>query len=117
MIEFFGLSPQAKKKSGFGRKRALVTIEMFQLDDDDERAYLFKRRAMLIYLLFTALEKVNNGNTQQQAEGQAGGDFLTSSKCEHTNCLRCFKKLYDTDFPKAEIVSQEAFKLWTTGSP
>ncbi len=45
LIEFYGLSPQAKLSTGFGRKRALVTIELFQLDDEGQRAYLFKRRA------------------------------------------------------------------------
>ncbi|MEZ5941188.1 MAG: hypothetical protein R3C18_07340 [Planctomycetaceae bacterium] len=117
LIEFYGLSPQAKKASGFGRKRALVTIELFQLDDEDQRSYLFKRRAEKIWILFKCLQQIDNGNAAERAEGQTVADFLTSPKSEHTNCLRCFRNLYTADFPEAEAIAQAAFTLWTTSSP
>ncbi|PQO28929.1 hypothetical protein [Blastopirellula marina] len=115
LIEFHGLSPQAKKKSGFGRQRALVTIEFFQLDD--ERTFLYSRRAQLIYFLFNALQMADNGNAQQQADGQKMVDHFTSAESEHTNCLRSFARLYSSDFPAAQSIAQNSLSLWATGSP
>lgn len=115
LIEFHGVAPKAKEKSGFGRKRALVTIELFQLND--ERSFLYERRAQLIYFLFTALQMVDNGNAQQRLDGQKMIDHFTSPESEHTNCLRCFARLYSSDFPTAQKIAQDALKLWATGSP
>lgn len=117
LIEFFGLSPQARKSSGFGRKRALVTIELFKLDDFDERPYLFKTRAKNIWLLFKCLRQIDTGNTAEKAEGQIVADFLTSPASEHTNCLRSYRRLYESDLIEAESVMQEAFQLWINSSP
>ena len=116
LIEFHGMSPQAKMASGLGRKRALVTIELFQLDNTDERTYLFKRRAEKIWILFKCLKQIDEGNTAERAEGEIVADFLTSPMSEHTNCLRCFRRLYDSDRAEAESVAQKAFQLWTSGS-
>ena len=117
LLEFYGLSPQAKHPRGFDRKRALVTIELFQLDDADQRSYLFKRRAQLIYFLFVALQMVDNGDAQERADGQRMVDHYTSPKSEHTNCLRSFHRLYRDDVMQAESIARDALALWATGSP
>lgn len=117
LIEFHGLSPQAKKASGFGRKRALVTIELFQLDDENQRSYLLKKRAEKIWLLFRCLQQIDNGNASERAEGRRVADYLTSPASEHTNCLRCFRRLYGRDFSEAEAIAREALDYWATGSP
>ena len=117
LIEFHGLSPQASKATGFGRKRALVTIELFQLDDEEQRGYLFKRRAELVWILFRCLRQIDTGTAQERTEGKTVAKFLTSPESEHTNCLRCFEKLYQDDYPEAETIARRALNLWTTGSP
>ena len=117
LIQFSALSPQAKLNNGFGRKRALVTIDLFQLDDIDERPYLFKKRAKNVWLLHACLKQIDEGNAAEQAEGRLVADFLTSPRSEHTNCLRCFRRLYDNDPVEAKSVAEKALKLWTSGSP
>ena len=56
LIEFEALSPVPKSASGFDRRRALVTIEVFHLDDSTRRRPLFKQRAYLLRLLHHELE-------------------------------------------------------------
>ncbi|MCA9139524.1 MAG: hypothetical protein KDB00_22275 [Planctomycetales bacterium] len=117
LIEFRGLSPQAKLTTGFGRKRALVTIELFRLDDTDERPYLFKKRAEKIWLLHLCLKQIEEGNAAERADARRVVDFLTSPQSEHTNCLRCFHKLCQEDPVEAESIAAAALALWTSVSP
>jgi len=117
LIEFYGVSPQAKKNSGFGRKRALVTIEIFQLDSVDKRRYLFKARARWIWTLFQCLLQIDNGNSTEKLQAELVADHLTSPASEHTNCLRSFRKLYLSNFDEAKTIADEALILWTSGSP
>jgi len=117
LIEFHGLSPQAKHADGFGRKRALITIEIFHLDDEGNRPYLFKKRAETIWILFKCLQQIDNGNPTEKAEGQLVADHLTSARSEHTNCMRCFRNLYATDFAKAKTIAQDSLSYWARGSP
>ncbi len=117
LIEFRALSPQAKQVAGFGRKRALVTIELFQLDDPNGRPYLFKTRAKNVWLLHKCLIQIDAGNAAERAEAQTVVDFLTSPASEHTNCLRSFRRLYGNDPAEAASVAQRAFVLWTSSSP
>ena len=49
LIEFDALSPVPKNKTGFGRRRAMVTIDVFRLDNPKLRS-LFKQRAFLVQL-------------------------------------------------------------------
>ena len=116
LIHFHGLSPQASQATGFGRKRALVTIELFLLDDEDQRGYLFKQRAGLVYILFKCLRQIDTGSPQERTEGTRIAEHLTSPENEHTNCLRCFQKLYQRDFAEAETIAASAQDLWLTGS-
>lgn len=113
LIEFEALSPRAKMASGFGRKRALVTIELFEL----ERESLHKLRAKNIWILFTCLRQMQNGNPTERAEAKRVADHMTSEKHEHTNCLRSFRRLCEADFARAESLAQAALQLWITGSP
>ena len=113
LIEFEGLSPRAKQSDGFGRKRALVTIELFEL----ERESLHKQRAKNIWLLFQCLQLIEGDDPIAQTEGKAVADHMTSEKREHANCLRSFRRLYRRNFAKASSIAADAFRLWTKGSP
>ena len=117
LIEFFGLSPQAKQESGMGRKRALITIEIFQLDDINGRPFLFKKRAKNIWLLFNSLKMIEEGNAEEQSDGQKVADFMTSPASEHTNCMKCYRQLFQENRAEAEIVAKKALVVWTSSSP
>jgi len=60
LIEFHGTSPRPVAASGYRRNRALVTIELFKLDDPDERI-LYRDRALVIMALYPLLEKTVDG--------------------------------------------------------
>ncbi len=112
LIEFEALSPIPKLRSEFGRRRALVTIELFQLDDTVGRRSLFKRRAELVRLLFSQLEGRSTATTAAKRHGyQTWIDWLTSPESAFTNCLRSFKRLYDTDPVRAEKIAELCLKF------
>lgn len=116
LIEFFGLSPQAKLPSGFGRKRALVTIELFKLDDEGERSHLFKKRAQNIWTLHECFKQMQNGNATERADAMKVANHLTSHRSEHTNCMRCFARLFQADPNEAARIAGLARDYWTSGS-
>ena len=117
LIEFEALSPVAKKASGFGRQRALVTINLFRLDDAQKRKSLFKARATLVRLLYAELEGVANAPTAaKKTKHQKVVDVLTSAETPFANCLRSFKRLYDSDPLRAEEISDECIKFMKSKS-
>ena len=68
LIMFHGLSPQPRR-DGFDRLRALVTIELFGLDDHRKRKGLLLDRARAIERLYFALanpaDDVNEGAARE----------------------------------------------------
>lgn len=117
LIEFDALSPVPKKATGYGRRRALVTISLFRLDDAEKRKSLFKARATLVRLLYAELEGVANAATAaKKAKHQKVVDNLVSPETPFTNCLRSFKRLYESDPVRAEEISDECIKFMKTKS-
>ena len=117
LIEFDGLSPLPKRSSGFGRRRALVTIDVFRLDDSVGRRSLFKQRAYLVRMLF--LELVGEGSAtsaKKRNEHRAAIDALTSPEAPFTNCLRSFERLYHSDPTRAASIAAECLKFIQTKS-
>ena len=89
LIEFAALSPVPKPPTGFERRRALVTIEMFRLDDSAGRKIMFKHRATLVRHLYNELEHRANAKTAAKRKShQTAIHVLTSPTCPFTNCLR-----------------------------
>ncbi len=87
LIMFHGLSPQPRR-DGFDRLRALVTIELFSLDDHRKRKGLLLDRARAIERLYFAL-------VNPTPEAAAVVTRLTTSTREpHANCLRSFERLW-----------------------
>ena len=113
-IEFVGVSPQAKKKTGHGLHRALVTIELFQLD---QRKGLRIERAECIYWLHRSLVQSETGTAAEKKTGRKAVAFMLSGNFRHTNCLRCFKRLYDKNKSQAASIASDAFVLFTKSSP
>ncbi|MEQ8856843.1 hypothetical protein [Gimesia sp.] len=113
LIEFEGVLPKAKASNGFSRKRALVTIELFELD---KRSFLLRERAEMLYWLFKALKQYDDGNSAEKKEAQIIVQEYTSGAEKHTNCMRCFKKLYRKNFSEAESIAKKAFAFWKSKS-
>ncbi len=103
LIEFDGISPRPVAGSrAFGRLRALVTIEFFKLEDWRERKSLLLDRAELIEKLYWALERRTSGATAADVElGKQAAERMTSHKFRHANCLRSFRRLYESNRAKA----------------
>lgn len=114
LIGFEALSPVARAASGYGRRRALATIEIFRLD---RRKDLFKQRAYLLRLLYLELEGQSNAKSAtKRAEHQKAIDGLTSPEAPFTNCMRCFAELYASDNAQAEQIAKECLKYIKTKS-
>lgn len=118
LIEFHGLSPQPRR-TGFDRKRALVTIEVFKLDDVNKRKEILRDRAESIEHLYLAL-RIRDGPTTTVADTQNANQAivrLTSPKSRHTNCLRCYERLWNSNRPEAEAIYGNIVAFLNTASP
>lgn len=114
LIGFDALSPIPRKASGYGRRRAVVTIDVFRLD---RRQDVTKQRAFLVRLLFLELEgRENASSASKRAEHQKAIDALTSPEAPFTNCMRCFSELYATDPARAADVAKECLNYLKTKS-
>lgn len=117
LIGFEALSPLPRAKSGFKRRRALVTIEVFRLDDSTKRRSLFKQRAYLLRLLFLELEGRDNAPTAAQRQTHEKAiEALIAPEAPFTNCLRSFERLHGTDHDRAEEIAEECLKFMSTRS-
>ncbi|MCX6381214.1 MAG: hypothetical protein NT023_17365 [Armatimonadetes bacterium] len=102
--------PSAVHMEGRKRHRALVTIEIFQLDSREERANLFRDRALIITHLFIQLENKANAYTEEGRQiAQERIESLTSPVIQHANCARSFRDLYYLDRAKAKAYENEAW--------
>jgi hypothetical protein len=59
---------------------------------------------------------MQHGNATEKAQAKKVAGFLTSPKSDHTNCMRCFKRLFDVDPVEAAKVADLARDYWTSGS-
>lgn len=109
LIRFHGVSPQAVASEGYGRARALVTIEFFQLDDETGRKNLLRERAAVIVAMFPQLETVaENVSATRKKTATTIINGYTSSKAPHANCARCYKSLFESDRNEAENIFELA---------
>jgi len=112
VIEYYGVTPRAVAHSGHILNRALVTIEIFLLDDPIGRKNLFRERAMVIALLYTQLETI--AKTDDRAEKEEARKLVgatTSEKAPHTNCAASFIKLYKSNPAEAKTISNSAMEF------
>jgi hypothetical protein len=113
LIEFAGLSPQAKG-TRFRRQRALVTIWLFDLN----RKWLRKDRALEVMRYFLALERTQRSPRDRIArDSEKIVRYLSSPRARHANCLRSFRRLYDADRPAAERIFHACARLVKSVSP
>jgi hypothetical protein len=117
LIEFDALSPVPTKNRGYERHRALVTIEVFRLDDCVKRRSLFKERAYLLRLLYLELEGERTATSASETlvHKTVIGN-LTSPESPYTNCMRSFERLYRSDRARAAQTANECLKFMNTKS-
>lgn len=118
LIEFEGLSPRpATGASEFHRHRALITIEIFGLDDSRKRRFLFKARALLMRQLFLELERRKGARSDAaRAKAQEAVDALVWDGAPFAACLRAFKTLYEDKPEKAEAYFDDCLAYLKTKS-
>ncbi len=110
VIEFHGVFPQARAADGsFEHQRALVTIELFSLDNDRRRKSLFASRARSLAHLHSRLrEQTNAATDDDRRDAEWWIDLLTDRQQPHANCMRCFKRLYERDKDEARTLVRDA---------
>ncbi len=109
LINFYGLSPKTCGDSPYKRRRGLVSIVFFRLDDQ-RRKYLFRERAEIITTLFSFLESANKEiNQNEKKVWEDLIKFKTKPSAPHTNCAQSFCELYHRDRADAK----EVFRLAT----
>ena len=109
LIEFKGISPRAKAGAGLDRLRAMVTIEIFRLDDWRDRKSLIHDRLEWIEKLLWALQRRDRGAPSNDVlNAKKAIARLTSFTFRHANCLRSFHRLYERNRGEAEGFYEEA---------
>lgn len=117
LISFYGVSPRPVAKSGHKRKRALVTIEFFNLDNESKRKNLFRDRATVIVALFPQLEKLAAGaKGKEKREAQELVDGFTSANSMHANCARSYRRTFETDPAEARALFEAAVRFISSTS-
>lgn len=112
LIRFHGVSPQPTATTGHDRKRALVTIEFFKLDDGTKRKNLLRERAFVIVAMYPFLERLDSqASDVDKADARGIVDGLLSPSAPHTNCARSFKSLFVRDRAEAKAVFDAAARL------
>jgi hypothetical protein len=110
MIEFTAITPRPKTGlTGFDRLRALVTIELFGLDNLDHRRPLLIDRFETLEKVYLALK----GRTEfKTAAGRADAKAVVASyqsgRKRHTNCIKHFVALFDKNPAAAETLYRGA---------
>ena len=97
LITFRGTIPRARKTTGHGYHRALVTIDFFQLADPNTRSNLHRERAIILGALFPQLEKA-----------KARVAAFTADSAAHSNCSRSFVRLFESNPAQARRIADDA---------
>ena len=112
VICFYGILPQSTSSRPSLRKRGLVTIAFFGLDDTFGRKQLMKERARLIVCLYPQLQKAQRSSAKAMAFVKKSCDQSE----EHTNCARSFVRLFRSDQAAAGRVADAAHEYFVSGS-
>lgn len=111
LLSFHGVSPKAIAPDIEGRLRAVVTVDLFDLD---LRETLIRQRAQQINHLWLALTMIRIGPTQEDRDLALSQVMaLTSSREPHTNCARAYKGIYDRDQDRALEIYRNAAEIYT----
>jgi hypothetical protein len=115
LLEFAGWNPRSKHAKGFGRLRAVSMIELFRLNDWQERKELLAGRArqiQLLYLNLAAIDKRADLHIVNAAKLNVKRMLLDSEP--HANCLRSFTRLHRADSSQARAYFLEVSEYLST---
>ena len=113
VIRYEGALAVPVTKSGVKHNRAIATIVFFGLNT---RAEHIEERAGKLAGLYLALEERDAANPLKRRVARTALEWLCSARSSHTNCMRSFRKLYESDKPRAEQVIDKVAKLLETTS-
>jgi hypothetical protein len=119
LIRFDGMHPEPSAPRGTrAYLRAIVTIEVFQLNDAVVRKELFRARALLLRALYKeSLTKTDPASmAAQKAEADRWIAIYLEPTSPHTNCLKCLKQAFDRDRSEAAKWIANAEHFLSTGS-
>lgn len=107
LIEFEGVIPKPinTDKDTYNYHRAQVTIDFFQIQEREE---LRRERAEVIEKLWFVLQNENNPNIINRRQARHIIKRLTSTASQHTNCARCYVRLYRNDPNSAKKIARLA---------
>jgi hypothetical protein len=108
VLTFDGIVPRPSKRSGHRRRRAVVTIDFFELDTREE---LLRGRAEKIRELMLALIVASSGPQPANKDlAERTIAALESPRSPHSNCVRSFLRLYHQDRPRAQAIFEAAME-------
>ena len=110
ILDFGGFLPKPKTKSGRKHRRALVTIELLELD---ERLELIQGRCRVLTALYRVLRAAYGAGSSDEERVDAKRELavLLSGTEPHASCARAFGRLFLADAQAALAVYCEARKL------
>jgi hypothetical protein len=110
LIEFSAITPRPKTGlTGFDRLRALVTIELFGLDNLYERKDLLINRLQTLVLIYFPLKGRTEFKTAaDRAEAEAVVTEYQTGQTPHTNCVKHFVALFDKNPATATALYRSA---------
>jgi hypothetical protein len=112
ILTFDGVSPVPRLKRGPRWRRALVTIDFFELDNREE---LRRGRAETICNLHLALVSLRVDELREYASRYI--EILLAPGAEHASCARAFMALYQRDRSQAEEIFRAAMGYLRSQSP
>ena len=118
LIRFVGMHPEPVAPKGSHEfHRALVVLEVFQLNDADRRKELFQARGLQLRALFNELENLRTARTASiRNAAQEWIDFYVSPRCPHSSCMRSFVVVYQNNRNRAKQLMEQAQTFIHTGS-
>jgi len=119
LMRFDGMHPEPTAPQGAREYlRAIVTIEVFQLNDAVRRKELFRARALLLRALYKEL--LTNSDPASTLAHKAEADrwiaIYLDPRQPHTNWLKCLKQAFDRDRSEAAKWVANAAHFLSTGS-
>lgn len=95
LIFFVGINPAPTRRSGPRKRRAMVTIDFFELDTREE---LFRERANQLVALANALFVLSgNPSPENQQFAERTIFRLQAPESPHANCVKSAMELYQSD--------------------
>ncbi|MCP5112951.1 MAG: hypothetical protein GY953_19160 [bacterium] len=113
IVRYDGVLAVPAPKSGHRHRRALATIVFFGLNQREEH---LAERAEKISHLYVSLGSLNNSDAFARRHAHVIVDHLCSARSSHTNCMRSFRKLYESEPARARRVVEHVQRYLKTTS-